>query len=262
MSRFGGYEWDESLVEIYDAFYTTRKDIDFYVGYSRRIRGKTLELGCGAGRVLIPTAMSGCEITGLDISPFMLKKCQEKIEQQPKKVEELIRIVEGNMVDFNIDEKFSLVTTPFRPFQHLISTEEQRSCLECVHRHLGTGGLLILDLFHPFLPALYEPKYQFKSKDFAERKLPDGREIRCSQRNPVIHRDEQYLECEHIYHVSYPDARKERHVYSFPLRYFFRYEIEHLLELSGFRVRELFGDFDRSTFSQDAPEMIFVAEKK
>lgn len=262
MSRSGGYEWDESLVEIYDACYIIRKDIDFFVGYFRKIREKTLELGCGAGRVLIPTAIAGCEITGLDISPFMLKKCQEKIDRQPKNVQELIRIVEGNMVDFNIDERFSLVTTPFRPFQHLISTEEQKSCLQCVHRHLDAAGFLILDLFHPFLPALYEPKYQFETEDFAERKLPDGREIRRTHRSPVIHRDEQYLECEFIYHVSYPDGRKERHVHSFPFRYFFRYEVEHLLELSGFRVRELFGDFDRSPFSQDSPEMIFVAEKK
>ena len=262
MSRFGAYEWDESLVEIYDAFYDFRKDIDFFVGYSRKIRGKTLELGCGAGRVLIPTAIAGYEITGLDISPFMLKKCQEKIDRQPKKVQELIRIVEGNMVDFDIGERFSLVTTPFRPFQHLISTEEQKSCLQCVHRHLDVGGFLILDLFHPFLPALYEPNYQVETEDFAERKLPDGREIRRTQKSPVIRRDEQYLECEFIYHVSYPDGRKERHVHSFPFRYFFRYEVEHLLELSGFRVRELFGNFDRSPFSEDSPEMIFVAEKK
>ncbi len=262
MSRFVSYKWDESLVEIYDAFYTTRKDIDFFVDYSRKTKGRTLELGCGAGRVLIPTARAGCEITGLDVSPFMLKKCQEKIEQQPKKVQELIRIVEGNMVDFKIDERFSLVTTPFRPFQHLISTEEQKSCLECVHKHLDTGGLLILDLFHPFLPALCDPTHGFETKEPTERKLPDGRQIRCTQKSPVVHRDEQYLECEQIYHVSYPDGRKESYVHSVAVRYFFRYEVEHLLELSGFRVRELFGNFDRSPFHQDSSEMIFVAEKQ
>lgn len=262
MSRFGGYEYNESLAEFYDVSYDTRKDIDFFVGYSRKARVKTLELGCGTGRILIPTAIAGCEITGLDLSSFMLKKCQKKINRQPKKVQELIRIVEGNMVDFNIDKRFSLITIPFRSLQHLISTEEQRSCLHCVHKHLDSGGLLILDLFHPFLPSLYEPKYQVETEDFAERKLPDGRGIRRTHRNPVIHRDEQYFECEFIYHISYPDGRKERHVHSFPLRYFFRYEVEHLLELSGFRVRELFGDFDRSPFSQDSPEMILVAEKK
>jgi len=262
MSRFGGYDYNEPLAELYDVSYSTRKDTDFFVGYSRNVRGRTLELGCGTGRVLIPTALAGCEITGLDISPFMLKKCQEKIDQQPKKVQKLIGIVQGDMVDFNIDERFSLVTTPFRPFQRLISTGEQRGCLHCVHRHLDAGGLLILDLFHPFFPVLYESKYQSVTEDFSQRKLPDGRTLRRTHRILVVHRDKQYFECEMVYHVLYPDGRKQRHVQSFPFRYFFRYEVEHLLKLSGFRVLELFGDFDRSPFSQDSPEMIFVAEKK
>ncbi len=90
MSRFGGYEYDESLAEFYDVSYSTRKDIDFFVGYSRKVKGKTLEFGCGTGRILIPTAIRGCEITGLDLSSFMLKKCQEKIDQQHRKVRELI----------------------------------------------------------------------------------------------------------------------------------------------------------------------------
>ena len=45
------------------------------------------------------------------------------------------------------------------------------------------------------------------------------------------------------------------------MRYFFRYEMEHLLELCGFRVTDLFGDFDGSEFTAGSPEMIFVAEK-
>ncbi|MFQ5664209.1 MAG: hypothetical protein ACE5HL_10290 [Terriglobia bacterium] len=48
---------------------------------------------------------------------------------------------------------------------------------------------------------------------------------------------------------------------TFPLRYFFRYEVEHLLARGGFKVVDLFGNFDRSPLRDDSPEMIFVAEK-
>jgi hypothetical protein len=34
------------------------------------------------------------------------------------------------------------------------------------------------------------------------------------------------------------------------------------LELSGFRVTDLFGDFDKSSYSADSPEMIFAAERR
>ena len=73
-SRFGGYEEFEFAAAFYDSAYDhlRTKDIDFFVDYSRKSKGHTLELGCGTGRVLIPTAAAGCEITGLDLSSNML----------------------------------------------------------------------------------------------------------------------------------------------------------------------------------------------
>jgi hypothetical protein len=50
-------------------------------------------------------------------------------------------------------------------------------------------------------------------------------------------------------------------VQAFPLRYFFRYEIEHMLARCGFRVVDVFGNFDRSPVDDKSPEMIFIAEK-
>lgn len=264
-SRFGGYEDLEFVAEFYDLVYEhlRRKDIEFFIAHSQRARGRTLELGCGTGRVLIPTAISECEITGLDISPYMLQKCQAKLDKQPEEVQERVRLVQGNMTDFNTGEIYSLVTVPFRPFQHLISVDEQKACLHCVNRHLVPQGLLIFDLFHPFPPRLvYDPKYTAEIEDLPEMKLPDGRTLRRTTRISGFHREEQYNDVELIHYVSYPDGRTERLVNAFPMRYFYRYEVEHLLDLCGFRVLDLFGDFAKSGFSTDSPEMIFVAEKK
>jgi hypothetical protein len=62
-----------------------------------------------------------------------------------------------------------------------------------------------------------------------------------------------------IYNVMHPDGRQERLVMAFPFRYFFRYEVEHLLARCGFKVAETYGDFDRSPLQDNSPEMIFVA---
>jgi SAM-dependent methyltransferase len=263
-SRFGGYEDQEFVAEFYDPVYGYRgpKDIDFFIDYSKRAKGQTLELGCGTGRILIPTAISGCEITGLDLSPYMLRKCQGKLDKQPEAVQERVRLIQGNMANFDTNEKYSLVTIPFRAFQHLISVEEQINCLSCVNKHLVPHGSLVIDLFHVFPPRIHDPKYIAEIEELPETELPDGRKLRRTSRLAGFHRDQQYNDIEFIYYVSHPDGRKERLVQAFPLRYFFRYEVEHLLTLCGFRVIELFGNFDRSDFSNDSPEMIFVAEKK
>jgi SAM-dependent methyltransferase len=262
-SRFGGYEDQEFIAEFYDAVYVNkRKDIDFFLDYSRIANGRTLELGCGTGRVLIPTAIAGCEITGLDLSPYMLKICQEKLDKQQGEVRERVKLFQGDMTGFDTSETYSLVTVPFRPFQHLISVEEQKACLECVHRHLTPDGLFILDTFHPYPPRLvYSEIYTAEVEDLPETQLSDGRKLRRTSRTAAFHRDRQYNEYELIYYVTYPDGRTERLVQSFPFRYFFRYEVEHLLELCGFRVVELFGNFDKSAFSDDSPEMLFIAAK-
>ena len=81
------------------------------------------------------------------------------------------------------------------------------------------------------------------------------------KRNKVtaFHRAGQRNDVEMIYNVMHQDGRQERLVMAFPLRYFFRYEVEHLLARCGFRVQEIFGDFDRSPLRDNSPEMIFVA---
>jgi hypothetical protein len=53
----------------------------------------------------------------------------------------------------------------------------------------------------------------------------------------------------------------ERLVHAFRVRYFFRYEVEHLLARCGFRVLEILGEFDRSPLADTSAEMLFVAEK-
>jgi SAM-dependent methyltransferase len=263
--RHGGYELHEFVAEYYDAAYERirPKDIDFYIDYAEEAGGRTLELACGTGMILVPIAISGSEITGLDLSPYMLKKCREKLAKQSKDVRARVRLIQGNMTDFATGETYSLVIIPFRSFQHLLLVEEQKACLNCIHKHLDPHGKLIIDVFHPKPDRLVpNPKYTEEIEDLPETLLPDGVKLRRTNRMAGYHRDQQYNDIELIYYVSYPDGRTERLVQSFPMRYYYRYEMEHLLEFCGFRVVDLFGNFDKSAFSTDSPEMIFVAEKK
>lgn len=211
--------------------------------------------------MLIPTAGAGCQIVGLDLSPYMLARCREKLARQPREVQERVLLIQGNMADFKLAKTFALVTTPFRPFQHLVSGEEQLACLDCVNRHLGKGGRLILDVFNLNPARLSGPVPTEEKEDFADIPLPGGRKLRRTNRITAFRRAEQINVVELILYVTHPDGRTERLVQAFPMRYFFRYEIEHLLARAGFRVLELFGDFDQSPYSNESPEMIFVAEK-
>jgi len=255
--------YDERVAEYYDLLPLSkdRRDVEFYLACARAAGGRVLELGCGTGRVLVPIAAAGLEVVGLDLSEAMLAKCREKLRAQPAEAQRRARLLRGDMTDFNLGETFPLVIIPFRPFQHLLAVEQQLACLGNIGRHLAPGGRLVLDVFQPDLRRLHDPVYQQETEEVPGRTLPDGRRFRVTSRVLAFRRAEQINEVELIYHVTSPDGRAERIVEPLTIRYFFRYELEHVLARAGFRVAELYGDFDRSPLRDGSPEMIFVAEK-
>jgi hypothetical protein len=85
--------------------------------------------------------------------------------------------------------------------------------------------------------------------------------VERTERIAAFHRATQVNDIELIHYVTHPDGHKERLVYAFPMRYFFRYEVEHLLALCGMRIKALYGNYDRSLLGDTSPDMIFVAEK-
>lgn len=253
-----------TTAEFYDHVipYHYRTDVSFFVETAQESGGPVLEVGCGTGRVLIPTARAGIDIVGLDLSTQMLSICRERLKSEPQEVQDRVELVQGDMRAFNLPHRFKLVTLPFRPFQHLTSVDDQLACLRCICHHLLQGGRLILDLFNPSLTSLTSDNVGQEQGEEPEFSMPDGR--RVIRRSKIVARDyyNQVNQVELIYYVTYPDGREERLVHAFPMRYLFRFEAEHLLVRAGFTVEALYADYDKSPYGSTYPgELIFVARK-
>lgn len=264
MDSLGGYDDNPFIAEFYDSVvpYLGRQDVSFFVEMAQLSGGPVLELGCGTGRVLIPIAESGIEIVGLDASPLMLAVCRDKLLRASQDVRSRVTgLVHGDMRDFELGRKFSLVTIPFRPFQHLLTVDDQMSCLANIRRHLADRGKLVLDIFNPSLPHLADESYLQEHGEEPEFVTPDGRKV--VRRARIISRDyfNQITQNELIYDVTHPDAREERLVHRFPMRYLFKFEAEHLLARCGFGVETVYADYDKSPYGSKYPgELIFVAK--
>ncbi len=255
--------YDTFVADYYDyvPVVASRRDVDFYVGAARTYGEPILELGCGTGRITLALANVGYLVTGLDLSERMLARCNEKRAALPAEVRERVHLIQADMTRFDLSEKFRLVIIPFRPFQHLLETQQQIACLECVRRHLTPGGKLIVDFFQTDPRRMHDPVFHQESDAIQEFTLPDGRRVKMRDRVVAFHRAEQRNDVEMIYYVKHADGREERLVFAFTVRYFFRYEVEHLLARCGFRVTALHGDFDGSPLADSSPEMIFVTER-
>jgi SAM-dependent methyltransferase len=218
-----------------------------------------LELGCGTGRVALAIAEAGYRVVGLDISEKMLERAVEKRGALRREARERVHLVQGDMAQFDLGEKFRTVLIPFRSFQHLMETEKQIDCLNCVRKHLAADGHLIVDFFQTDMERTYDPKFLNESL-LIEYELGDGRKVALSERVAAFHRAQQRNDVEMIFRVTHPGGKQERLVMAWTLRYFFRYEVEHLLARSGFRVQAEYGNFDGSPLRDESAEMIFVAK--
>jgi SAM-dependent methyltransferase len=250
------------VAELYDLVYQERDDVSFYVEVARQAAGRVLELGCGTGRVLLPIAEAGMEITGVDLSAKMLGACRAKLDRLPLEVRERVHLVQADMRCFDLEGgPFSLVTIPFRAFQHLISVDDQLACLGRAFEELDDGGRLVLDLFNPSIPTLAHGPGK-EHEDGPDFDLPDGR--RVQQRSRVVKDDylRQVRDVELIYDVTQPDGVKQRLLHAFPMRYLFRFEAEHLLCRAGFDVEAVYCDFAKNPYGETYPgELVLIARK-
>jgi SAM-dependent methyltransferase len=238
----------------YDAAYAVLPslgpDVAFYRALARDARGPVLELGCGTGRVLLPIAADRVPCTGLDASPEMLEALRAK--RAPGEV----RLVSAPMQCFDLGAaRFALIYSAFRAFQHLYTVEDQLACLDCARRHLAPGAWLAFDVFHPGLARIA----RLEEPEFEELRFPcEGDEV---IRYTTITRDPG----QQVQHVCFRYERRRggavignEHA-EFDMRWFFRFEIEHLLARAGFAEISIYGDFDRSGFTTASPSIVALA---
>lgn len=235
-------------------------DVEFYVAQALRAKGRTLEIGCGTGRVCIPMAMSGVDVAGLDNSRAMLEQCREKLEFIGD-TKGRLQLIEADMRDFTLGEQFGFIAMPYRAIMHLLNPSDQRSCLACVRRHLAPDGLFIFNTWAA-RPSSIAP---FIGASSGALRLVDKHTDENGQ-GGVMHYcastyDEwaQLLGEDHLFHELDAEGAVVRSTSLAMVRAWTTpREMELLVALSGFEVEAVFGDFACGPFDRRSTEMIWV----
>jgi SAM-dependent methyltransferase len=210
-------------------------DTKFYLGLARSLGDRVLELGCGTGRVAIPLAEAGLQVTGLDLSRGMLAEARRKAELLQSDASGRLTLVEGDMANFDLAAEFDLVVIPARAFAFLLAPEAQRSCLARVRACLRPGGGLAIDVFDPRLEWCVPGERPGQTDESGL--LPNGNTLRV--RAVVRHNDAvaQVLRETWRFTETEPNGGLVREVDEvLALRWTYRYEMRHLLELAGFEA--------------------------
>ena len=254
----------DELPLLYDQvpLYKARRDVAFYVDLAMDSKGPVLEVGCGSGRILLPTARKGVRIDGVDSSAAMLQRCASKLAEEANETRSLVNLYQDRASHFQLGKVYRLITAPFRVVQHLLSLDEQLGFLHSASRHLEPGGRLVFDVFNPNLSALVAADGT-EREDTPPTPLPDGRLFRRTARVKRVRRVDQISEVELIYYLVSDSGEETRlFTHAFDMRWYLRNELVLLVERGGFEIEEIYGDLDRSPITDDSPDIIVVARRR
>ncbi len=249
----------DAFARFYDGDYRNyTADIPLVLKTAQAAGGAALELGCGAGRVLIPLADAGCYVIGVDGSGALLEIARQKAAM--RRCASRITLIQADMTTFqlaqtNVDLVFAVSNT----LMHLTTQADQLKALACAHRHLRVGGLLLIDLFSPDIAYLESVAGIQELADQWEDEQNGAQVLKWTTRYLDV--AQQLQETIFIYEEIFPDGRTAQTRLSFPLRFWWPDEGTLLLEKAGFVVDELFGDFDGSPYSSASERLIFIARK-
>ena len=232
-------------------------DLQMYQQFAARCDAPILELGCGTGRVLIPLARQGYRITGIDASAAMLDRAREKVAVEA--LHERVTLVEQEMGELELEERFNLAFAALNSFAHLHTTDDQLAALARIRHHLNPGGLLVLDMFNPDLARLLDTSGQVALARVMDGPGEDQRTMRFYTDEVDLGR--QIIHTTYIVDEIDAEGQVRRTLFPFSLRYVFRYELELLLRHAGFEVEAFYGSYDLEPFSGQSEKLIAVARR-
>ena len=246
--------YPDYFARFYDLIYHQMRDdadSEFYLDQIRQVKGKILEVGVGTGRLFMNALNSNADIYGIDISPSMLDILRVKLSPENQK-----RISLQNIIDFRLNNKFDLIIAPFRVFMHLIEKVDQLNALNNVYNHLNPGGRFIFDVFVPDLRPLITGLDNVL--DFEGEYEPGNRVKRIVSTKPDIINQIINITFRLEWNEGGSNLIRE---WNTPLRFFFRFELEHLIERSQFKTCRISGDFSGNDLNKDSKEFIIVCQK-
>lgn len=244
---------NDSWASSYDTiYYDVKGDLQFYLDQSLRVNGKVLELGCGTGRVTIPLAQAGVDVSGIDVSSSMIQKLRGKCLNLGINLDSHVM----DMANMELCGTFDLVIIPFRGFQSLLTFNQQVNCLTSIRHLLGSDGRLILDLFVP-QPEMFDQnsKVTYLVKEVTHRQHNMSTLVwHRTTFNPYNQTMATNLTLETVRDEVVIQVKDLR----FNLRYLYPKEAQYLFANCGYIVEHLDGGFKKEPFERTSAEMVWT----
>jgi len=205
-----------------------------------------LELGCGTGKHAKILAENGFEIQGIDLSETMIEEAlKNNVDCQV-----------GDVRNFRTAKTFDAVISLFHIINYQTTNQDLAAYLETAHQHLPIGGIFIFDSWYG--PAVLEqkPKNRFK-------KMENTDLIVERTATSKLYIDENLVDVNYDIKITDKKNHNEHQIKELhKIRYFFKPEIELLLNQSGFELAHCEAWMSKKEPNENTWSVCFVGVKK
>jgi SAM-dependent methyltransferase len=237
--------WGEDIAEVYDETYAAlaRPEVidpmlDVLVELARG--GRVLEFAPGTGRLALPLASRGVDVSGIELSPHMANKLRAKPGA------DAVRVTVGDMTTARVPGTFTLVYLVANTIMNVTTQDEQLAVFANAAAHLETGGCFVVDVIVPQLRRAQPGEV--------------GRIFRFEPDHVGIETfDDPVGQIASSHHWVAIDGRLVHH--AAPYRYVWPAELDLMGRLTGFRLRDRWDGWKSAPFTADSAAHVSVFEK-
>lgn len=239
----------DSVAYVYDLEYAHDYDLPFWLSLAEREAGPVIEWGAGTGRIAVPLAAAGHDVTAVEVSAGMVDRGREKGQA--------VGWILGDMRDAKPERSYGLAVCAFNSFLCLGSTEDALAFLRNSHERLVPGGLLGIEV-SAFSPEELAGGAELRH-DFT-RELLGGSLDRFSISTYDAATQLMHMR---LFYERYDGSGsfENRMAQDLTIRTTNRDELLLMLRLTGFGAEEVYGDFEGGPFDSASDHLIVLARK-
>jgi SAM-dependent methyltransferase len=226
---------------VYDAFLAERTPVEvdqiealLQLCPPRRI----LDLPCGQGRHAIELARRGYDVTGVDLSQYMLSVARERAEADAVRV----RWLAGDMREPLAGETFDLVLNLFTSFGYFADEADDRRVVRAAASMLEAGGRFLLEVINgERVMGNFQEREWFT---IGQTAVMERRSLDVATRRMVVERT--------VSSATGDDTSVHA------VRLYRGQEVETMLAAAGFSRVELYGDWDGARLTPGSLRVLAV----
>ncbi|MFN8674383.1 MAG: class I SAM-dependent methyltransferase [Candidatus Sericytochromatia bacterium] len=239
----------DEVADIYDVYNTANYDIDFFIERYKNFNGNAIELMAGTGRISLPLIRTGLKLDCIDISIGLLDKLERKLKNETL----TSNLICQDIRFLNLEKKYDLAIIGFNSIAEIINYEDQKLVFNGIKNFLNKNGEFIFTLYNPnYRRKLINNNLSFiKEFNFEDKKLLF---FMSSREN-----EDKTVDIKQYYEIHNNNKELlEKKVLDLKFKLIDKNEIESLISETGFKIKEIYGDFNLSEYNENySPFMIY-----